>query len=139
MHASGFADTFGAVTELVLTAKAFADPTRVRILTLLRAGELCVCELGDALRLTQSTLSTHLRVIREAGLVRTRREGKWIYYSLDPARRKLVTSLQSFFRRSLAEDPVLGRDGRLLGMRLRQRRDGTCCVGTRRVSDRSSR
>ena len=57
--------------ELVLTAKALADATRVRILAALRGGELCVCELGDALGVTQSTLSTHLQVIREAGLVGT--------------------------------------------------------------------
>jgi ArsR family transcriptional regulator, arsenate/arsenite/antimonite-responsive transcriptional repressor len=139
LHTSGYADTFGAVTELVLTAKAFADPTRVRILTLLRAGELCVCELGDALRLTQSTLSTHLRVVRGAELVRTRREGKWIYYSLDPEKVALVDALHGFFRRSLAQDPVLGRDGRRLEARLGQRRDGACCVGTRGTSDRSSR
>ena len=74
------------MTELVLVAKALADPTRVRILTALRGGELCVCELCDALRVSQSTLSTHLHVIREAGLVRTRKEGKWIYYTLAPER-----------------------------------------------------
>ena len=62
------------MNELLVTAKAFADPTRVRSLAALRGGELCVCELSDALGVTQSTLSTHLQVIRDAGLVQTRRD-----------------------------------------------------------------
>ena len=64
------------MNELVLAAKALADPTRVRVLAALRDGELCVCELSDVLDVTQSTLSTHLQVIRDANLVQTRKEGK---------------------------------------------------------------
>ena len=60
------------MNELVLAAKALADPTRVRVLAALRDGELCVCELSDVLDVTQSTLSTHLQVIRDANLVQTR-------------------------------------------------------------------
>jgi len=61
------------VRDLVAIAKAFADLTRVRILAAVRHRELCVCELCDALGVTQSTLSTHLQVIRDAGLVQTRK------------------------------------------------------------------
>ena len=118
-----------AVTELVLTAKAFADPTRVRILMLLRSGELCVCELVDALQISQSTLSTHLQVIREAALVQTRKQGKWIYYSLHPDKLKLVNALHGGFASSLENDPSLRRDGKQLEARLKERRNGVCCVG----------
>jgi ArsR family transcriptional regulator len=55
--------------QLAAVARALAEPNRIRILAALRGGELCVCELCDALALSQSTLSTHLRVIRQAGLV----------------------------------------------------------------------
>jgi len=62
--------------------RALADPTRLRILSLLRQGEICVCHLYEALRLPQPTVSRHLAYLRRHGLVRTRRAGVWIYYSL---------------------------------------------------------
>ena len=61
--------------------KALGDPVRLRLFALLAGGrELCVCHLTAALALPQSTVSRHLGVLRYAGLVDTRREGKWIYY-----------------------------------------------------------
>jgi ArsR family transcriptional regulator len=62
---------------------ALSDETRVCILERLRRGERCVCELTDALEAAQSRLSFHLRVLREAGLVTDRREGRWMYYTLN--------------------------------------------------------
>ena len=62
--------------------KAFADPTRLRILNLLREGELCVCNLIDVLELPQSTISRHVSYLRRAGLVETREEGTWNHYRL---------------------------------------------------------
>jgi len=115
--------------ELTLAAKAFADPSRVRIIMALRAGELCVCELCDALGVTQSTLSTHLQVIREAGLVSARREGKWMYYAIAPAVKPLVRSLFRFFAKSLETDPILKRDKKELSQRLALRTAGSCCIG----------
>jgi ArsR family transcriptional regulator len=64
--------------------QALSDPTRLSILHRLRFGERCVCELTDALDAAQSRLSFHLRVLREAGLVTDRREGRWMYYTLNP-------------------------------------------------------
>lgn len=65
--------------------RAFSDKTRLRILHLLRGGELCVCDIMDALRLPQAKTSRHLGYLRRAGLVRAREEGLWSYYSLTPA------------------------------------------------------
>lgn len=62
--------------------KALADPTRLRILGLLSSRELCVCEVMVALNLTQPTASHHLRILENVGLVKDRKEGKWVYYSL---------------------------------------------------------
>jgi ArsR family transcriptional regulator len=62
---------------------ALAEPLRVQILDLLRTKELCVCDLCDALNATQSKLSFHLKVLKAAELVRSRQEGRWIYYSLN--------------------------------------------------------
>ncbi|OPX76724.1 MAG: DNA-binding transcriptional repressor ArsR [Methanosaeta sp. PtaB.Bin018] len=62
--------------------KAVADPCRLRILKLLKEGELCVCEIMTALSKPQSSTSHHLSILRKAGLVKERRDGKWFYYRL---------------------------------------------------------
>ena len=65
--------------------KALADTTRLRILGLLAVREMCVCEVMVALDLTQPTASHHLRILENVGLVKDRKEGKWVFYSLhDP-------------------------------------------------------
>ncbi len=117
------------LNQLLLTAKALADPTRVRLLVALRGRELCVCELCDALEITQSTISTHLRLIREAGLVRTRKAGKWIYYAPEPARQALLESVFQCFATELQSQAVLRRDAGRLARRLAEREDGACCRG----------
>jgi len=61
---------------------ALSDETRLDILERLRDGEKCVCELTDVLQAAQSRLSFHLRVLKEAGLIRDRPEGRWMYYAL---------------------------------------------------------
>jgi ArsR family transcriptional regulator, arsenate/arsenite/antimonite-responsive transcriptional repressor len=63
---------------------ALSDETRLEILEMLRTGERCVCELTDDLDAAQSRLSFHLRVLKDAGLVTDRREGRWSYYTIVP-------------------------------------------------------
>ena len=63
---------------------ALSDETRLEIIELLRRGERCVCELTDTLDAAQSRLSFHLRVLKDAGIVRDRKDGRWVYYELDP-------------------------------------------------------
>jgi ArsR family transcriptional regulator len=62
---------------------AVAEPNRARIVELLAHGEHCVCDVGGALGLSTALVSHHLRVLREAGLVGERREGRWVHYALD--------------------------------------------------------
>ncbi len=62
--------------------KALGDETRQRMLSLLKSREMCVCELITALSMTQPTTSHHLRILEEADLVKSRKEGKWVFYSL---------------------------------------------------------
>ena len=64
--------------------KALADPIRLDVIHALAQGERCVCDLTSDLNLSQSKLSFHLRVLREAGLVADRQSGRWIYYRLQP-------------------------------------------------------
>jgi ArsR family transcriptional regulator len=63
--------------------QALSDPTRLRLLATLRQGERCVCDLMDATDAAQSRVSFHLKVLREAGLIRARRDGRWMHYRLD--------------------------------------------------------
>jgi ArsR family transcriptional regulator, arsenate/arsenite/antimonite-responsive transcriptional repressor len=68
----------------VMLFHALSDATRLSILEMLRDGERCVCELQDELDAAQSRLSFHLRVLKEAGLIADRREGRWSYYRIVP-------------------------------------------------------
>ena len=62
--------------------KAMGDENRLTILSLLQNGERCACKLQEALQISQPTLSHHMRILLDAGLVDARKDGKWIYYSL---------------------------------------------------------
>lgn len=73
-----------AATALDARFQALSDAKRLRILELLCGGEECVCDLTEAMDVSQSLLSFHLAKLKEAGLVRDRRQGRWAYYSLDP-------------------------------------------------------
>lgn len=77
-----------------LLFKAIADPYRLRMLaTLARAPEeVCVCDFTDALPLNQPTVSHHLRILREAGLVTCERRGTWVYYRLAPDARDRINA-----------------------------------------------
>jgi len=68
--------------SFVKTMKALSDPSRVKIVKMLAGGEMCVCELREALGLAQPTVSKHLKVLEEAGLVASRKEGLWVNYRL---------------------------------------------------------
>ncbi len=72
----------GNILSLAGLFKVFGDPTRVRILYALSAGEMCVCAIGEYLEMDQSAVSHQLKVLKQHRLVKNRREGKTIYYSL---------------------------------------------------------
>jgi ArsR family transcriptional regulator, arsenate/arsenite/antimonite-responsive transcriptional repressor len=78
--------------------RACSDATRLRLLFLLEGGELCVCELVAALRMPQGKVSRHLAVLKQAGLVRHRREGAWVHYSLSAPETPLGRRLRSYLR-----------------------------------------
>ena len=76
----------GQAEELTRVLKAIADPTRLQILSLINSqpdARACVCDLADAVGLRQPTISHHLKVLTEAGLLQRERRGTWIWYSLD--------------------------------------------------------
>jgi len=63
--------------------KALADPTRLEIVDMLSCGELCACKILERFQITQPTLSHHMKILCDSGLVNGRKEGKWTYYSLN--------------------------------------------------------
>ena len=78
--------TEDVAADLAHGFKALGDPVRLRLLSLIAAhgGEVCVCELTDAFHVTGPTISHHLRVLREAGLIDCERRGTWVYYWIIP-------------------------------------------------------
>lgn len=76
--------------------KSLSDPTRLRILGLLTVREMCVCEVMVALELTQPTASHHLKILEGIGLLKSRKEGKWVFYSIKDLK-KVLTLLQFGF------------------------------------------
>ena len=72
----------GELAELAELFKVFGDSTRIRILFILARSELCVCDIADVLGLTQPAVSDQLKALKQARLVKNRREGKTVYYSL---------------------------------------------------------
>ncbi|MEM1308712.1 MAG: metalloregulator ArsR/SmtB family transcription factor [Cyanobacteria bacterium P01_D01_bin.71] len=76
----------GPSIEIIAIFKALSEPLRVEVIELLREQEMCVCDLCDRLGVAQSKLSFHLKTLRHAGLVRSRQEGRWIYYRLNLSR-----------------------------------------------------
>jgi ArsR family transcriptional regulator, arsenate/arsenite/antimonite-responsive transcriptional repressor len=88
----------GVTTDVEQVARLFhalSDKTRLLVVQRLQTGEQCVCDLTDAFKTGQSRLSFHLKVLKDAGLVNDRRDGRWIYYSLNQSG---LEELESFLK-----------------------------------------
>jgi ArsR family transcriptional regulator, arsenate/arsenite/antimonite-responsive transcriptional repressor len=86
----------GEAEELAPLFKALGDPVRLRLLSLIAChdgGEACVCELTEAFDLTPPTISHHLKVLKQAGLISSERRGTWIYYRADPVTLERLSAL----------------------------------------------
>jgi ArsR family transcriptional regulator len=100
------------LAPLVDTYKALAHPARLRILAMLRGGELCVCQLNAVIGVAPSTISAHLAALREAGLVAERKAGRWVHYRL--ASEGAAEATLATLWLVLQEDPQIADDGRVL-------------------------
>jgi DNA-binding transcriptional ArsR family regulator len=99
--------------ELLAVARALSDGNRARVVMFLRRGELCLCQIIEMLGLAPSTVSRHMTVLRRAGLVEARKDGRWIYYRL-PGRgaSPCVRAALPWVRRQLESDPRTAGDDR---------------------------
>ena len=91
------------LTKVSTFFKVIGDLTRVRMLCLLQSGELCVCDIAQVLEMTKSAISHQLSTLKKAGLVKSRREGKNIYYSLDDDHVELVLDIAFTHMRHLGK------------------------------------
>jgi len=114
--------------DIVNIFKALSDPTRLRIMLLLRQRELCVCELMFILKMEQSRVSHHMRVLRDGGIAETVRDGRWIIYRIPEEMKDLLAGL---FSGTLRERIELSReaseDGRKLESCIQENIRGCVC------------
>lgn len=108
--------------------RAFSDRTRLRILSLLRAGdEVCVCDLIEVIGVPQAKVSRHLAYLRKAGLVRGRKDGLWVHYSLLPAGGSFHAKILECLGCCFDEVPELKRDLARLGKTCTTTAKSRCC------------
>ena len=101
--------------DLIKAMKALSDETRLRILNLLLERECCVCEVMQALNISQSRASRNLGILQDAGVLRARRDGLWIVYSVDwQATNRYATSLAKLLREFSIGDELLETDTKRL-------------------------
>jgi len=114
--------------DIVKIFKALSDPTRLRIMLLLRQRELCVCELMYILGMEQSRVSHHMRVLRDAGLVEDVREGRWIIYRVPEEVKGLLDGLFSgTLRERIEVSREASEDGRKLVSCVQENIRGCVC------------
>lgn len=104
--------TISVLSQIVQMHKAIGHPVRLRILSMLRGGPLCVCQMTVVVRLAGSTVSEHLSELRRAGLVVERKDGRWVEYRLagDSSARPLLNAVW----RDVSEDPDVKADSLVL-------------------------
>jgi len=112
----------GSLIELETLFKALADTTRLRILNLLLAGEVCVCDIHDTLGIPQPKASRHLAYLRASGLVDGRKEGQWVHYKLSNASDPIVSVIRDAVTHALGHVDAVRKDATRL-----EKRTG-CCV-----------
>jgi ArsR family transcriptional regulator len=124
------------MSDVVTFSKALADATRWRILQLVMEEALCVCELADILGMPQSSVSSHVQVIRKAGLLESEKCEKWTYFRVRPPVRKLIRDIGKSF--PPPDEKQLGTDAARSSLRLKVR-EKSCCPGPKQLLVRRGR
>ncbi|WP_265822891.1 ArsR/SmtB family transcription factor [Geovibrio ferrireducens] len=89
--------------------KALGDENRVRIAMMLRERPMCVCEIDSVLDIALSTVSSHLKILKTSGIIRDKKDGRWVIYSINEEN-GFVAEILDIFEKKLAEDVVLSGD-----------------------------
>jgi len=112
--------------EILNITKALSDENRVRVLMMLKGGELCVCQIIEMLGLAPSTVSKHMSILRHAGLVETRKEGRWIYYRLADRKALKEREILDWLQRHLKNDKRILDDAKQLRRMQKMSKDELC-------------
>lgn len=102
------------MNEFIEITKAISDPNRVRALMALRGQELCVCRIIELLQLAPSTVSKHLTILKQAGLIESRKEGRWMHYSLPSDKSSNVWKTLAWIFQSLENSRETAADNQRL-------------------------
>lgn len=117
------------VVEIV---KALGDMTRLRILNLLNKETLCVCDLEEVLKISQSNASRHLTKLRQAGLITGEKQAQWVYYQVDEASLDRYSFVRELLAGELTQEPACQKDEARLK---KYREQGGSCERTVRITD----
>ena len=113
--------------ELIAITKALADSNRVRVLMFLTKGELCVCQVIELLGLAPSTVSKHMSILYNAGLVEARKEGRWMYYRLPEKAPIAVQGSLRWLKETLIHAPQIVSDFKKLKALQKVPKEDLCC------------
>ena len=121
----------------VAVARALGHPARLRTVAMLRSGELCVCQITEVLKLAPSTVSAHLKELKQAGLVSERKDGRWVYFGLidDEGTRSWIKVALS----GLMNDPQIEADELLVDELRRLPVEDLCRFGYEKAKEKSTR
>lgn len=117
------------MTSAVTFFRALADPTRWRVVRLVMDQALCVCELADILGMPQSSVSSHVQIIRRAGLLESETCGKWTYFRIERSQLPMLHAALKQF----PDDPSHQDDAKRAAERMTHR-ESTCCPGPKQLS-----
>ncbi|MFC1586097.1 ArsR/SmtB family transcription factor [Fibrobacterota bacterium] len=112
--------------DFIAITRALSDPKRVRVLSALKNRELCLCQITELLNLAPSTVSKHLSILRQAGLVVSRKEERWMYYRLPPKPDAQAKNALDWAMRSVTNTQSIKRDREKLRRILKVKKEALC-------------
>lgn len=126
LEVSDIISPIGKMKQLLAITKAISDPTRIRILLILGRGPLCVCQIRAVLGRAMSTISKHMAVLSRAGLVLAMRQGKWVYYRVNPRPSRPAKAAIDWLARYASSKDLVCMDAERLQIVLSLDRDQLC-------------
>jgi DNA-binding transcriptional ArsR family regulator len=122
--------------EFMAIAKALADENRTRVMMFLRGGEMCVCQIIEMLGLAPSTVSKHLDVLYQAGLIDSKKAGRWVYYRLSDNPSCSAAQAMDWLENALAKDPQVIQDAKHTKAVIKMDKEQLCCRYERHSDDK---
>ena len=113
--------------DFMAIARALADENRTRVVMFLRKGEMCFCQIVEMLGLAPSTVSKHLDILASAGLIESRKAGRWVYYRLPQVPAPRAKEALCWLNETLGKDPKVTSDAKRAKGVMKMDKEGLCC------------